>query len=81
MAAKGANGMKITHPSGKYEIVMVDGTQLFGEIENARFDMPGWVTIAHIGSNGLIIDDAEWGAFMTLVMEIDAVKKGMTDGG
>jgi hypothetical protein len=69
--------MKITHPDGSHEIVMVAGSQLLGEVYSKSNDaLPGWVSIGYIASEGgLNIDGAYWDSFMALVKEIDEARK------
>ena len=49
------------------EIFTHPGSELIGSL-----DIRGWVTLAALGSTGLIIDGKEWDAFVELVMVIDA---------
>ena len=69
--------MKFTHPNGRYDYVMVDGSMLIGEIElPTETDPDCWVSIGYVGSEGrLFIDSNEWSAFMALVKEIDEACK------
>lgn len=68
--------MKFTHPNGRYDYVVIDGTSCVGEIECMDAGMAGWVTIGRLGENGtLVIDRDEWSAFVALVKEIDEARQ------
>lgn len=52
------------------QIIQQEGTDLLAEIDY-RDGSPGWVTIAYVGGTGIIIDDAEWDAFIQLILNVN----------
>lgn len=69
--------MRVTHPNGTHDIVMVAGTRFMAEVECKDAGLPGWVSIGYIGdgSGGLLVDSDQWLAFMALVKEIDEARQ------
>lgn len=68
--------MKVKHPNGQYDYVMVDGTMLIGEIDLSFNEHHSWINIGFVGDESVIqICVDEWPAFMALVKEIDEAMK------
>jgi hypothetical protein len=71
--------MNVMHPDGRTKIFMRDGTPLMADLEVIG---PGWVTIGYLGGdNKLLIDHDEWGAFFSMMCEIDSVIKVTPNAG
>ena len=68
--------MKITHPDGDRDIVLVAGTRFIAELERKDSDLPGWISIGYLAdSAGILVDHDQWPAFMALVKEINEAIK------